>query len=123
MRLIKLILLFQFLFVSLSPNSFVNEYAKLKNLITHYQSHYEQNPISFWDFLALHYGNHPHHQQEHEQHQNLPFHLHHLDSQITFTFFLNSWESDTYEIELSKSITTIFSFYHTPFFETSAIEI
>lgn len=67
MQLIKFILLFQIWLLSLLPNSFLNEYAKLNNLIEHYQSHYSQNPISFFEFLTLHYSNHPHHQQTREQ--------------------------------------------------------
>lgn len=43
---------------------------RLPFLISHYQKHKAKNPISFWEFLCMHYGESAHKEREHE---SLPF--------------------------------------------------
>ena len=54
------------------------ELLKLPVLAGHYWEHAaEDGPLSFSDFIDLHYANSDHEEADHEDHAGLPFHHHH----------------------------------------------
>ena len=70
-------LIFNLLAVNL-PKDYVISICKLGNLFVHYYHHaHEKHEHNILDFLADHYAGHKHHQADHEDHENLPFHHHH----------------------------------------------
>jgi hypothetical protein len=51
-------------------------------LITHYFHHnHTGKHIHFTDFIANHYSGHEHHDKDHDNHSNLPFHNHSFNFQ------------------------------------------
>lgn len=65
---------FYFLLGSFMPSSDWDEIPKVFELFNHYQHHQqsEAQPISFMEFLALHYGGESKHKEQ-EDHSRLPF--------------------------------------------------
>lgn len=65
-----------FIFIFMCANTSFGEVLKLPVLFEHYTEHaQEDSDISFFDFLAKHYGeqiNHQHNDKHHD-HENLPF--------------------------------------------------
>lgn len=58
------------------PGSYFISVFKIANLFEHYHHHLEdQHDHSFVSFLADHYAD-KHHQEDHHQHEQLPFHQH-----------------------------------------------
>jgi hypothetical protein len=56
--------------------------VRLPVLVAHYFHHnHTDKHIHFTDFIANHYSNHEHHDQEHDNHNNLPFHNHDFNFQ------------------------------------------
>lgn len=53
--------------------------AFFHHFIHHLACHQEQ--IGVTDFVKLHYSDHEHHEQDHAEHENLPFQHHHHDQQ------------------------------------------
>lgn len=60
---------------------------KMPMLFAHFLEHQETaDDLDLSDFLALHYANDDHQAEDHEGHENLPFHHHHgaaLDQHVT----------------------------------------
>lgn len=60
------------------PTGYTISLFKLGALISHFQDHkHALDEISFLSFLASHYLEKKHHQDEHSDHDKLPFHDHH----------------------------------------------
>ncbi len=60
------------------PTGYTISLFKLGGLISHFQDHkHALDKISFFSFLASHYLEKKHHQDEHSDHEKLPFHDHH----------------------------------------------
>ncbi len=64
------------LILGLMPGMDSHDIPKLPNLFTHFLDHsHDGKEISFWDYLADHYGHHSDSENE-EDHKILPFHKH-----------------------------------------------
>jgi hypothetical protein len=62
------------LLVFLQANTVFSQVFRLPVLVHHFLEHEENTPISFFDFLDIHYANQVDHpDDEHNDHQNLPF--------------------------------------------------
>lgn len=60
------------------PTGYTISAFKLGGLISHFQDHkHALEEISFFSFLSTHYLEKKHHQDEHRDHEKLPFHDHH----------------------------------------------
>lgn len=78
MRLEALLLVTVILLKALLPAMDTAELAKLPLLLAHYQEHRQQDAsITFTAFLALHYADSKHHEEDHSTHSQLPFGQHH----------------------------------------------
>jgi hypothetical protein len=88
MKPISLFLALHLFLVSFLPNNNVLELRKMGNLWKHFEHHLyiHQEDISFVDFVLLHTFDEKHLQQDHEEHEDLPFHQHE-NSQIIKIFF------------------------------------
>ncbi|MCS6794693.1 MAG: hypothetical protein NZ516_01905 [Raineya sp.] len=60
------------------PKADTDYLADIGSLISHFQEHTQQENISFWHFLWLHYTQTEHQKQDHK-HRNLPFHHSHAE--------------------------------------------
>ena len=60
---------------------------KICAFIHHFGHHLavHNEDISILDFIILHYSEHSHHEEDHGEHENLPFQHHHHNDQQTFT--------------------------------------
>ncbi len=59
---------------SFLPNRDANEMSKIPALVRHFAEHQQKNPqISISDFIALHFQDTKHHEEDHEKHTKLPF--------------------------------------------------
>jgi len=60
------------------PNGEWKEVFKVAELIEHYHHHQtgHHRQLDFADFLSLHYDNDHHHNEDRDEHKNLPFHHH-----------------------------------------------
>jgi len=68
---------------SFLPPMETHELYKLHALVRHFEKHRGENPdMSFMEFLDLHYSSTPHHHQDHQTHQELPFSCNHHHSNI-----------------------------------------
>jgi hypothetical protein len=77
-KILLTILCIQFLF----PNDLLQDIIKLPILVAHYFHHnHKEKYIHFTDFIADHYSNHEHHDKDHDNHNNLPFHNHDFNFQ------------------------------------------
>ncbi len=82
MKIIKNILPIILCVQLLIPSSFLQQLLKLPVLIAHYFHHsHTGKHIHFTDFIADHYSNHEHHDKDHNNHNNLPFHNHDFNFQ------------------------------------------
>jgi hypothetical protein len=93
----------------------LHDLVKLPKLIEHYQQHRAKTAdVSFIDFLDLHYGSGAaqHDQEEHEEHQNLPFKS--PDCSFTHTVIVLSLFKAP-EIASLESVALYSNFYHSPF--------
>jgi hypothetical protein len=74
------------LFLYVSVQSPLHELVKLPSLVSHFIEHKNTNPnISFYDFIADHYGNHE--TSEDFNHNNLPFKDENHPLMIGFQYF------------------------------------
>ena len=65
---------------SIVPTSWLQDILRLPVFIAHYFHHqHGERHIHFTDFVSEHYFNKDHHDQDHDEHQNLPFHHHDCD--------------------------------------------
>lgn len=63
------------------PGSIPVSILKIGNLISHYQEHGQSNHSqTLFDFIASHYFDETHHNDQHADHSTLPFHSHHGES-------------------------------------------
>lgn len=63
---------------SLLPAHDLHEFVKLPALIQHFHEHRSEDPdMSLVAFIQLHYNNAQHHEQDHSNHDELPFSDHH----------------------------------------------
>jgi|DewCreStandDraft_4_1066084.scaffolds.fasta_scaffold98515_2 hypothetical protein len=83
-----ILLVFIIFLKALIPAMDTAELAKIPLLFDHYQDHRKQDTnISFMAFLALHYADSKHHEEDHTTHSKLPFgQHHHLNIIITAWF-------------------------------------
>jgi len=73
-------LIFNLLAIHL-PKDYAISIFKLGNLVGHFHQHqHESAELSFFHFLADHYAQQEHHDADHENHKDLPFHPHQGDS-------------------------------------------
>jgi len=100
----------------------MSDILQIKDLYQHAKFHQEMYGDSFVDFLSEHYGEEMlAHQDDHEQHQNLPFkHQHNCtDAMPVFTVF-----NSPFTIKEQPTIETQTSFFykeHTSFFEKPSV--
>lgn len=93
----------------------LHDLAKLPRLIEHYHHHKTKTvDVSFIDFLDLHYGSGAaqHDQEEHDEHQSLPF----KNTDCTFThtvIVLSLFKAP--EIASLESVVTYSNFYNSAF--------
>ena len=93
----------------------LHDLMKLPKLFEHFQQHKTKAAdVSFIDFLNLHYGTGAaqHDQEEHEEHQGLPF----KTTDCTFTHTVTVLPSfKAREIASLESVVTYSNFYHSAF--------
>jgi hypothetical protein len=66
----------------LLPSQLVHDIVRLPTLAAHYFHHkLAEKHIPFTDFIADHYTDHEHHDEDQDNHNNLPFHNHHFNFQ------------------------------------------
>lgn len=81
------ILSFIILFQSLSFD--LEDLGKISTFVDHISCHYD-NGDTFTDFIDIHYGTKlGNHENEHKEHNELPFKHQHLESHFQFAFVLN----------------------------------
>lgn len=93
----------------------LHDFVKLPKLIEHFQLHKTKTAdVSFIDFLNLHYGSGAaqHDQEEHEEHQGLPFKA--TDCTFTHTVIVLPLFKAP-EIVSLESVVTYSNFYHSAF--------
>ncbi len=74
-----------------STNISFEDISKLNVLLEHADYHHEMYGDSFFDFLTEHYGSDmQQHQNDHKQHQELPFKHHQDRTHIVFDFTIGS---------------------------------
>lgn len=72
-QFIAISLLLIFSLTTLVPSTIWGDISKIANLIEHYQEHKkEDSSISFWSFIALHYGSDFQNHQTAHDHSKLP---------------------------------------------------
>ena len=77
-NVIAIVLSIVFLAESALPLMELHELSKVPALMEHFEKHKKENPgITFLAFLALHYSNTEHHEQDQQAHHQLPFSHHH----------------------------------------------
>jgi len=80
--ILKKILLIVLCTQVLLPNDLLQDIVKLPVLVVHYFHHnHTDKHIHFTDFIADHYSDHEHHDKDHDNHNNLPFHNHDFNFQ------------------------------------------
>jgi hypothetical protein len=95
--IIKKILLTVLCIQVLLPNNLLQDIVKLPVLVAHYFYHnHTDKHIHFTDFIAEHYSNHEHHDKDHNNHNNLPFHNHDFNFQhnISTVSLLDIFQTD-----------------------------
>ena len=66
------------------PNFLLQDILRLPVLVVHYFHHNQSDRHThFTDFIAQHYSHDQHHDEDHSEHSNLPFHHHDLNLQLT----------------------------------------
>ncbi len=81
-RFIKKILITFLCLQIILPNQLVQDIVRLPVLVAHYLQHnHTDHHIHFTDFISDHYSDHEHHDKDHKNHNNLPFHNHHFNFQ------------------------------------------
>lgn len=108
-------IIFSFLILTQSFNIGLEDISKLQTLIEHAQFHQKTYGDSFFDFISEHYGDQMfEHQNQHSEHQKLPFKdAQHLSSHMNTTF-LN--EAIAFNFEYLEFIEIPFNFYYKDFF-------
>lgn len=85
-KIAAFILSFVILFQSLSFE--IADFSKLPTLVNHISEHFKSGDNLF-DFVEMHYGvKLENHQNEHNEHKELPFKHQHLDSHFQFAFVI-----------------------------------
>lgn len=81
---ICIILAFQVLATSSPGGQGMHTLLKMGAFLQHFAHHIlsHQENIGILDFVHLHYSDHEHHDEDHAEHENLPFQHHHHDQQI-----------------------------------------
>ena len=83
-------ILFSTLILVQSSNISFEDFSKLNVLLEHAKFHQESYGDSFFEFLTEHYGESTmQHEDDHEEHQELPFKHQHDCTHITFDFTAN----------------------------------
>ncbi len=66
------------------PNDLLQDIVRLPVLVAHYFHHnHTDKHIHFKDFIADHYSDHEHHDKDHDNHNDLPFHNHDFSFQLS----------------------------------------
>lgn len=65
--------------ISLFPKTDVCHLVDIPTLMEHYQEHQTQKPVSFWQFIVMHYTQSDHKKEEPSKHKHLPFQHHHVE--------------------------------------------
>jgi hypothetical protein len=78
-KYLLIFLAFQILATSSPSNQGVQTLFKIGSFFHHFAQHLisHQEKIGIVDFVKLHYSGHKHHEEDHDAHENLPFHHHH----------------------------------------------
>jgi len=77
LRTVKKIVFFILAFQILSSGNFLNEMVKLNSLLEHFSEHENgKNPLSFVQFIRLHYFDSKHENSDPKRHASLPLHQH-----------------------------------------------
>jgi hypothetical protein len=115
MKIIAYILTLNLLVANFFPSQNLGELAKVFSLIDHWHHHETESNIDFWAYLMLHYTDHQHHEQDHKQHEDLPFHSH-QQNQNLITYFVGAFFTIQYEQKAYFSENkTLFSIYKNQF--------
>lgn len=103
MRLVVVVILSSFLL----GDSFLKELFEVNILIHHYQEHKQAEPeISFFSFLSGHYANKINHaDDEHNDHENLPFKS--SDSHSLSVFKIIEPTTNCFEVNIVESSVDI----------------
>lgn len=82
-KLIPIFLAFQILATSLPGNQGMQTFVKTGAFFNHFVHHLicHNEKIGIVDFVQLHYSDHEHHEEDHAEHEKLPFQHHHHDQQ------------------------------------------
>ncbi len=92
---------------SAMPDRLVASMCSIGNLVMHFYDHrHEQENLSFIAFLSDHYLDHQHHDDDHDNHADLPFHNHHDDCcPVAQSVFLLPYGENT-AAEIIPTVTT-----------------
>lgn len=110
-KLLALILSFTILIQSF--NFDIGDINKIPILVDHFLTHIESGD-SIDDFFSMHYGAKTvHHQNDHKEHEKLPFKHQHFDSHFQMVYILCEYKNpiELKEIELNRNNFT----YKEPF--------
>jgi hypothetical protein len=93
-------IIFSFLILIQSFNIKLEDFSSLQALMQHAEYHQQMYGDTFIEFLIDHYGeNKLAHQNEHNEHQSLPFHDNHqMCSHLNVTFINNSFYTFTFNV-------------------------
>ena len=94
-----------------SINLGVEDFSRINVLLEHAQFHQETYGDSFSQFLAEHYGETIiNHDNEHEEHENLPFKHQHQSCTHTTSAFL--METNNFEFTYNSFVEIPFNFFY-----------
>jgi hypothetical protein len=82
---------------SILPSLELHELTKVSALLQHYEKHKLESPeLTFLQFIEMHYADTEHHQQDHQNHDKLPFshHQHHHNGTELVATFVASQVSE-----------------------------
>jgi hypothetical protein len=90
---VSLLIVTLLLLESFLPAVEQSELSKLPYLFEHFTRHQrEDHNMSFLEFLAMHYENQKHHDQDHQNHHKLPFSNHNHQAHVELNFIALTME-------------------------------
>ena len=85
----------------------LSQFAKVKNLVEHYQFHQEEFGDNFWSFVDLHYGKHQNeHEDKHSDHEHLPVNDCHHFCHHSVYLSSNTYEIPDLILKISSEVNT-----------------
>jgi len=77
--------------ISLFPKADTCHLVDLPLLVDHYKEHQTEQPITFWQFIVLHYTYTDHQEKERSEQKHLPLQHHHVECANVIAFELKNF--------------------------------